>query len=110
LELSLIGSIGSSKDPSDSKDQFFDINELGTNLRLTIPRFFSPFNTNKIVPKYMSPSTRISIGATSQKNIGLDKQTLSGIFNYRWYPSASITNRLDLFNVQFVKKLLQHIK
>ena len=51
----------------------------------------------------MSPSTIITLGATSQKNIGLDKQTLSGIFNYRWYPSASITNRLDLFNVQFVK-------
>ncbi len=105
LELSAIGSIGASKDPSDSKDQFFDINELGANLRLTIPRFFSPFNTDKIVPKYMSPSTRISIGATSQRNIGLDKQTLSGIYNYRWYPSAAITDRLDLFNVQFVKNL-----
>ncbi len=105
LELSAIGSIGASKDPSDSKDQFFDINELGANLRLTIPRFFSPFNTDKIVPKYMSPSTSISIGATSQRNIGLDKQTLSGIFNYRWYPSAPITNRLDLVNVQFVKNL-----
>ncbi|MBT8303625.1 MAG: BamA/TamA family outer membrane protein, partial [Bacteroidia bacterium] len=31
--------------------------------------------------------------------------TLSGIFNYRWYPSAAITNRMDLFNVQFVKNL-----
>jgi len=105
LEFSAIGAIGASDDASDTKDQFFDINELGANLRLTIPRFFSPFNTDKIVPKYMSPSTRISIGATSQRNIGLDKQTLSGIFNYRWYPSASITNRLDLFNVQFVKNL-----
>ncbi|NND10980.1 MAG: outer membrane protein assembly factor, partial [Flavobacteriaceae bacterium] len=105
LELSAIGSIGASKDPSDSKDQFFDINELGANLRLTIPRLFSPFNTDKIVPKYMSPSTRITLGATSQRNIGLDKQTLSGIFNYRWYPSAAITNRMDLFNVQFVKNL-----
>jgi outer membrane protein assembly factor BamA len=105
LELSAIGSIGASKDPSDSKDQFFDINELGANLKLTMPRFFSPFNTDKIVPKYMSPSTRISLGATSQKNIGLDKQTLSGIYNYRWYPSKPITNRMDLFNVQFVKNL-----
>jgi len=103
LELSAVGSIAASKDATDSKDQFFDINELGANLRLIIPRFFSPFNTDKIVPKYMSPSTSISIGATSQKNIGLDKQTLSGIWNYRWYPSRPITNRLDLFNVQFVK-------
>ena len=105
LELSAIGSFGASKNPSDTKDQFFDINEFGANLKLTIPRFFSPFNTDKIVPKYMSPSTRISLGATSQKNIGLDKQTISGIYNYRWYPSAPITNRLDLFNIQFVKNL-----
>ncbi len=105
LELLAFGSIGASKDASDTKDQFFDINELGTNLKLTIPRFFSPFNTDKIVPKYMSPSTRISLGATSQTNIGLDKQTVSGIFNYQWYPSAPITDRLDFFNVQFVKNL-----
>ena len=53
----------------------------------------------------MSPSTRISIGATSQRNIGLDKQTLTGAFNYNWFPSEKVTNNIDLFNVQFVKNL-----
>ncbi len=105
LEISAIGSIGASKDASDSKDQFFDINEIGADLKLTIPRLFFPFNTEKIIPKYMSPTTRISIGASSQRNIGLDKQTVNGVFNYRWKPSERITDRLDLFNVQFVKNL-----
>ena len=105
LEISAIGSIGASKDASDSKDQFFDINEIGADLKLTIPRLFFPFNTEKIIPKFMSPTTRISIGATSQRNIGLDKQTVNGVFNYRWKPSKRITDRLDLFNVQFVKNL-----
>nr|WP_241480627.1 BamA/TamA family outer membrane protein [Psychroserpens mesophilus] len=105
LEISALGAIGASRDASDSKDQFFDINEYGGNLRLSIPRFFVPFNTDKIIPKYMSPSTRISIGATSQRNIGLDKQTLTGAFNYNWYPSKKVTNNIDLFNVQFVKNL-----
>lgn len=105
LEISAIGSIGSSKDASDSKDQFFDINEIGADLKLTIPRLFSPFNTEKIIPKYMSPSTRISFGATGQRNIGLDKQTVNGIFNYRWNPSNSVTNRMDLFNIQYVRNL-----
>ena len=105
LELSAIGAIGASKDPSDSKDQFFDINEIGADLKLTIPRLFSPFYTDRIIPKFMSPTTRISLGATSQKNIGLDKQTVNGIFNYKWKPSNSVTNRLDLFNIQFVKNL-----
>lgn len=105
LEISALGSIGASKDASNSNDQFFDINEIGANLRLTIPRLFFPINTEKIIPKYMSPSTRISFGATGQTNIGLDKQTLSGIFNYNWYPSQKVTNNVDLFNIQFVKNL-----
>ena len=105
FEISGLGSIGASKDASDSKDQFFDINEFGVNLKLNIPRFFVPFNTDKIIPKYMSPSTRISAGTTSQRNIGLDKQTLTGALNYNWFPSEKVTNNIDLFNVQFVKNL-----
>ncbi|WCO01107.1 translocation and assembly module lipoprotein TamL [Psychroserpens ponticola] len=105
LEISVLGAIGASKDAADGRDQFFDINEYGGNLRLSIPRLFVPFNTDNIIPKYMSPSTRISIGATSQRNIGLDKQTLTGAFNYNWYPSKKVTNNIDLFNVQFVKNL-----
>jgi len=105
LEISGLGAIGSSKDANNGTDQFFDINELGANIRLSIPRFFLPFNTEKIIPKYMSPSTRINLSATSQTNIGLDKQSFTGTLNYNWYPSKKVTNTLDLFNVQFVKNL-----
>ncbi|MCK8480574.1 BamA/TamA family outer membrane protein [Psychroserpens algicola] len=105
LEISGLGAIGSSVDASDTKDQFFDINEIGGNLRLNIPRFFLPFNTEKIIPKYMSPSTRINLSATSQQNIGLDKQAFTGTVNYNWYPTTKVTNNLDLFNVQYVKNL-----
>jgi outer membrane protein assembly factor BamA len=105
LEISAIGAIGASKDASNTKDQFFDINELGADLKLTIPRIFSPFKTEKIIPKYMSPATQIRLGATSQKNIGLDKQTINGVFNYKWYPKKGVTNLFDLFNIQFIKNV-----
>lgn len=105
LEVSAIGSIGASKDNKNPNDPFFDINELGGNIRLTIPRIFFPFNTDKVIPKYMSPSTRISALATSQTNIGLDKQALTGILSYNWNPNRRVTNTLDLFNVQYVKNL-----
>ncbi|MBN4085291.1 BamA/TamA family outer membrane protein [Flavobacteriaceae bacterium AH-315-B10] len=104
LEASAIGAIGASKDGANS-EQFFDINEIGADLKLTIPRFFFPFKTEKLIPKYMSPSTRISIGFTSQTNIGLDKQTVNGIFNYGWNPSQTVTNSFDLFNTQYVRNL-----
>ncbi len=105
LEITGIAAIGASKSRNDPDDAFFDINEFGGNIRLTIPRLLSPFKTGKIIPKYMSPSTAINLSATSQQNIGLDKQSLSGIFSYNWYPSKSVTNKLELFNINFVKNL-----
>ncbi|TJY36482.1 translocation and assembly module lipoprotein TamL [Pontimicrobium aquaticum] len=104
LEISALGAIGASKDGSNS-DQFFDINEVGADIRLTIPRIFFPFNMENIIPKYMSPTTRLSLGFTSQTNIGLDKQTVNGILNYNWNPSKAVTNNLDLFNAQYVRNL-----
>ena len=43
LELSFLGAIGASRDGAGDEDQFFDINELGADLKLTIPRIFSTF-------------------------------------------------------------------
>ncbi|WP_299519926.1 BamA/TamA family outer membrane protein [Winogradskyella sp.] len=105
LELSGIASIGASEDGNDNDETFFDINEFGGNIRLTIPRLFTPFNTDSIIPKYMSPGTAINLSITGQQNIGLDKQTLSGLLSYNWSPSRTVTNVLELFNVQFVKNL-----
>jgi len=105
LEISGLGAIGASKDGAGDEAAFFDINEFGGDIKLIIPRFFFPFKTEKIIPKYMSPSTRISLGFTSQTNIGLDKQTVNGIFNYRWNPKPTLNHSLDLFNVQYVRNL-----
>lgn len=105
FQISAIGSIGASKDAREEGDPFFDINELGIDFKLTIPRLFSPFYTENLIPKYMLPSTHISLSSTSQTNIGLDKRTFTGIFNYNWRPNNKATNRLDVFNVQYVRNL-----
>ena len=105
LEISALGAIGASKDGSENDRQFFDINELGADVKLTIPRLLFPFRTEKIIPKFMSPTTRISLGFTSQTNIGLDKQTVNGAFKYNWYPSETTQNSVDLFNVQYIRNL-----
>ena len=105
LDISGIGSIGSSREASVSNNQFFNINEFGANVKLTIPRIFFPVKTDKIIPKFMSPTTRINLSVTGQTNIGLDKQTLSGILGYNWFPKQGITNTLDLLNIQYVRNL-----
>ena len=105
LQISALGAIGASKDGASAEDGFFDINELGADIKLNIPRLFFPLNTYKIIPKYMSPSTQISTGFTGQTNIGLDKQTFNSVFSYKWFPSEKVTNTLDLVNLQYVRNL-----
>ena len=107
FEISGRGSIGSSTDAAKSADEnrFFDITEVGADAKLSFPRIFLPFNTDKIIPKYTSPFTNLSIGFSSQNNIGLDKQTFTGILYYQWTPSKRLSNSLDLMNIQYVRNL-----
>ncbi|WP_235003986.1 translocation and assembly module lipoprotein TamL [Aequorivita lipolytica] len=105
LEISGRGSLGSSKDAADSESSFFNISEFGADVKLTFPRIIFPLNTEKLIPKYMSPSTSISLGASIQNNIGLDRQTINGIYNYRWKPSKILTYQIDLLNLQYVRNL-----
>lgn len=105
LEISARGSIGSSSDAVDGGQKFFNISEIGTDLRLSFPKILFPLKTNRIIPKYMSPTTNLTFGINVQQNIGLDKQNATGIFGYTWRPSNTITNRLDLINAQYVRNL-----
>lgn len=107
LEISARGSVGSSADAAASAedDRFFDISEVGADLKLTFPRIFFPFDTEKLIPKRMSPFTSLTVGLSTQNNIGLDKQNLAGILNYKWTPSKYLSNKLDLLNIQYVRNL-----
>ncbi|MBT8319130.1 MAG: outer membrane protein assembly factor, partial [Gramella sp.] len=107
LEVSGRGSVASSTDAakSNNENRFFDITEVGADLKLSLPRIFLPLDTEKIIPKYMSPFTNVSLGFSTQRNIGLDKQTFSGILNYAWKPSKRLSNSLDLLNIQYVRNL-----
>src|SRR5690606_15484036 len=84
---------------------FFNISEFGGDVKLTFPRIIFPLNTEKIIPKYMSPSTSVSFGASLQNNIGLDRQSINAIYNYRWKPSKILTYQVDLMNLQYVRNL-----
>ncbi len=105
LEISARGSIGSSSDAVDGGERFFNISEIGADVKLSFPKIVFPIKTNKIIPKRMTPTTNLIFGINVQQNIGLDKQNATGIFNYRWKPSQLLTNQLDLVNVQYVRNL-----
>ncbi len=106
--LSLSGriSVGNSRDPNLEDDRFFNIQEYGIDLSLDFPRIWFPFvNTNKFIPGYTLPRTRLSLGYTSQKNVGLDKQTFNTTLAYNWTPSDRIKHNIELINVQYVNNL-----
>lgn len=105
LEIGLRGNIGASRDLANPDNQFFNISEIGADMRLSFPRLFMPFKTDKIIPKTMFPSSYISAGFARQRNIGLDKENLTAAINYSWTPRKNVSAKLDLVNVQYVKNV-----
>lgn len=108
--LSLTGrlNIGSSNDQSitTTDNRFFNLLEFGADVNLTFPRIWFPFaNTSKLIPTYTLPQTRLSLGTSFQKNIGLDKQTFNTILGYNWSPNDFKRNNVELLNIQFVNNV-----
>ena len=102
LSINLKNSIGASKDISILDDSFFNLFELGGNLNLRIPRAVLPFNPKKIIKKEMNPVTNIILGTTLQKNIGLDKQYYSSIYEINWSPKAYSKVNFKLLDFEYV--------
>ena len=105
LEIAARGNIGASQDLANPRNNFFNVSEYGVDVKLNIPRILMPFNTDRIIPKNMIPSTLITIGFAKQQNIGLDKENFTGGVSYNWTPKVNRTARFDLFNTQFVRNL-----
>ncbi|MEG1377492.1 MAG: BamA/TamA family outer membrane protein, partial [Myroides sp.] len=107
LDVSFRGNIGSSASKYRSDhNTFFDILEYGADVKLTIPRFlFFPNIIDKLVDRTSFPNTTLSVGFFNQQNIGLDKQNLTGIYNYSWSYKRRNTISFDVFNLQFVRNM-----
>ncbi len=103
LSLSVGGSFGLLSDESTTENFF---SEVGADVNITFPRIWFPFfNWKKIIPYYKLPQTRVSVGTSFQKNIGLDKQTLNTILGYNWTTDRFNKNTVELLNIQFVNNL-----
>jgi outer membrane protein assembly factor BamA len=104
LELSFRGNIGSSRDAASASEQFFNINEFGGNLTLSLPRIVFPYSV-KFIKKNMQPFTRITYGFNTQRNIGLDRVNHTFNLDYNWNPNRRTTYRFSLIDFQFVNNL-----
>lgn len=105
LEIGFNGSVGSSLDVAKTDNRFFNTSDVGGNIKLTFPSILFPVKTEKIIPYFMAPTTSISTGINTQNNIGLDRQSINGMFTYQWKPSPAITNKLDIANLRYIRNL-----
>jgi hypothetical protein len=105
FDIALRGNIGSSRDFANPNNLFFNVSEYGIDTRLNFPRILMPFNTDKIIPKRMIPSTNLTLGFAKQQNIGLDKENFTGAMTYTWNPKRFNNVRFDLFNAQYVNNI-----
>jgi len=107
LELSTRGNIGSSRDLAIQDKSFFNVSEYGADVKLSFPRIFFPINTERVISKEMIPSTLMSLGISRQRNIGLDKESFTGVLGYSWSPRRNnrVNAKLDLFNIQYVRNV-----
>lgn len=106
FEVGARASIGSSRDASvGSQNQFFNISEIGGDMKINFPRVLLPFGLSGVIPKTMSPFTGLSAGMSLQKNIGLDKQNLTSKYSIRWKPDRRQNYQLGLVDLQYVRNL-----
>ncbi len=103
LELSFQGSFLNVAVDASKSSHFFNAFEVISIASLTFPRIIFPIKTTSIIPKYMAPSTRIDLSTSFQKNIGLDRQNITGGMAYAWKSSKKIGHKVDLFSVQYIE-------
>ncbi len=105
FKLSLLGSFFNASQAANETGNFFNSYEFGADISLEVPRLIAPFGLNRSVPKTMSPRTFFSLGTSFQKNIGLDRQTITGMIDYKWEYNNKKTIQLEVFNTQYVRNL-----
>jgi len=102
LELSLKNTLGASRDIAQSGDQFFNLFELGADLKLSFPRLVFPFLKNVWTIPEKNPLTQMIIGTSIQKNIGLDKQFFKLTYQFDWEPKKNKKVQIKWIDLEFV--------
>jgi hypothetical protein len=104
LSLNGRATFGLLSDESLTEDFF---TEVSADISLVFPRIwmFSFLNAQRLIPSYMLPQSKITLGTSYQNNIGLDKQTLNQLLSYTWSPNDLTRNVFELLNIEYVRNL-----
>ena len=102
LEINIQNTLGASRDIAKIGEQFFNIFELGADIKLSVARLlFPPFNKD-LVQSSMYPKTEIVFGSSLQKNVGLDKQFFKVNYQFDWKPNNKKRVQFKLIDLEFI--------
>ena len=90
------GTVYTQKNPN----AFLNASEFSLQFGLNFPRLLLPFNTENFVPNKYSPVSTISLGVSSQNNIGMDRRIFNAGLNYYVNVNDRVTHKLSIFNTQ----------
>ena len=77
LEVGVKGTLGASRDVAEEKNSFFNLFEIGGNIRLRVPRVVAPKWIENLFFPNIEVKTSIALGVSLQENIGLDRQSFT---------------------------------
>ena len=101
LELGFKGGVEAQN--STSSNTVFSTFELGTEVRLKIPRFLLPINTLGLFPKRMEPRTEVALSYNFQQRVEFTRSIFKTALNYHWNENSRKTHSINLFDVNYVK-------
>ena len=102
LEFNIKNTLGASRDIAQKGDQFFNLFELGADLKLSLPRLVFPFFENAWTTPEMNPVTQMILGTSIQQNIGLDKQFFKSTYQFDWQPEKNKKVQIKWIDLEFV--------
>lgn len=102
LEINIKNTLGASRDISRTGDQFFNIFELGADIKLSVSRLLLPTFKNDLFPASMYPKTEIILGSSLQENVGLDKQFFKVNYQFDWKPNDKKKMQFKLIDLEFI--------
>ena len=104
LDFRIKSTLGASRNSAIENDRFFNLFELGADIKIKFPKIISPLpiSFEKFIPREMDPNTQITFGTTLQENIGLDKQYFGSSYDYKWSPKKTQNISFKLIDLEFV--------
>ena len=102
LEINIQNTLGASKDIAKIGEQFFNIFELGADIKLSVARLLFPTIKKDLVPSSMYPKTEIIFGSSLQENVGLDKQFFKVNYQFDWKPNNKKKVQFKLIDLEFI--------